>query len=32
MCECWIQFIDGKWRVGKEASIRSNDAYRRLLE
>lgn len=31
MCECWIEFIDGKWRVGKEASIRSNEAYKRLL-
>ena len=31
MCECWIQKIDGKWRVAKEASIRSNAAYRRVL-
>lgn len=31
MCECWIEFIDGKWRVAKEASIRSNGAYRRIL-
>ena len=31
MCECWIQLVDGKWRVAKEASIRSNGAYRRVL-
>lgn len=31
MCECWIEFIDGRWRVAKEASIRSNGAYRRIL-
>lgn len=31
MCECWIEKVDGKWRVAKEASIRSNAAYRRVL-
>ena len=31
MCECWIEMIDGKWRVAKEASVRSNGAYRRIL-
>ena len=31
MCECWIQKVDGKWRVAKEASIRSNGAYKRVL-
>ena len=31
MCECWIRKIDGKWRVAKEASIRSNAAYKRVL-
>ena len=31
MCECWIEKVDGKWRVAKEASIRSTAAYRRVL-
>ncbi len=31
MCECWIEFVDGKWRVAKEASMRSNSAYQRVL-
>lgn len=31
MCECWVEFVDGKWRVSKEASIRSTEAYKRVL-
>ena len=31
MCECWIEKVGGKWRVAKEASIRSNGAYKRVL-
>ncbi len=31
MCQCWIEFVGGKWRVAKEASMRSNVAYQRVL-
>ena len=31
MCECWVEFIEGRWRISKEASIRSNQAYARVL-
>lgn len=31
MCECWVEMIDGRWRISKEASIRSNQAYARVL-
>lgn len=31
ICECWVEFIDGKWRVAKEVCMRSAGAVRRLL-
>ena len=30
MCECWVRFANGKWRLVDEASIRSACCVRRL--
>ena len=30
MCECWVNFANGKWRLVDEASIRSAGCVRRL--